>query len=111
MWLYHDKLPWYIDIEARNPSGVTIDDLFNQMHDSLMQLIRDEHYYTDEMDNEDRTKIGWAFNVRCGNNQDGISKGIRKTDYLGSRVIFEGLLRGKNGTWEMKLNRSLDFES
>jgi len=80
MRLYHDKLPWYIDIQARNPSGVTIYDLFDQMHDSLMEPIRDKHYYTDEMDDEDRAKIAWAFKERCGNNQNEISKGIRKID-------------------------------
>jgi len=102
MRLYHEKLPWYIDIHARNPSGVTIHDLFDQMRDGLMVQIHNKHYFNEEMDDEDRTKIAQAFRERCAGNPSEIACGVRRVDFLKGRVIFEGLARGRNGMWEMK---------
>jgi hypothetical protein len=102
MRLYHEKLPWYIDIRARSPSGVTIHDLFDQMHDALMVPIHNEDFYNEELDDEDQMKIALAFKERCNDNLDEIARGIRRVDFLKGRVAFEGLTRGKNGMWEIK---------
>jgi hypothetical protein len=106
MRLYHDRLPWFIDIYARNPSGVTIHDLFDQLHDTLMIQIHNKHYYNEDMDDEDRGKIARAFEGRCAGDPSEIASGVRRVDFLRGRVIFEGLARGKNGMWEMKTRKA-----
>jgi hypothetical protein len=103
--LYHDKLPWYIDICARNPSGVTIHDLFDQLHDALMVQIRNKDFYNEELDNEDRAKVSNAFRERCGGNQAEIALGVRRIDFLRGRIVFEGLTRGKHGMWEIRARK------
>jgi hypothetical protein len=102
MRLYHEKLPWYIDVWAHNRTAVTIHELFDQMHDSLMLPILSKDYYNEELDDQDRLKVAEAFKDRCGGQDIEISQGVRRVDFLRGRVIFEGISRGKNGMWELK---------
>jgi hypothetical protein len=105
MRLRHDKLPWYIDIHATSPTGVTIADLFDQMYDGLMLQIHGKHYYNEDMDDEDRAKINQAFRDRCAHDPNQFAHGVRRVDFLKKHVLLEGLVRGKNGLWEMKTRK------
>ena len=102
MRLYHEKLPWYIDIWARNGAAITIHDLFDQLHDKLMVPITNKHYYNEELDDDDREKVNEAFKERCAGREIEIVQGVRRVDFLRGRVFFEGLSRGRHGMWELK---------
>jgi len=125
MRVTHHSFPWFIDIYAvPNPnmgnvmqtpgvspigqptgSGVTIHDFFDQLNDQLHQPISRRHYYNEELSEDDRRKLDLAYKERCEVDQGLLSQGIKRLDFLKGKVYFEGLVRGRNGTWEMKLKR------
>jgi hypothetical protein len=103
MRLYHFKLPWYIDVHASHPSGVTIAEILDQMHKALMVQIREKHLYNEELDDGVRAKISQAFRDRCAlDPQNQLTGGVRRVDFLTKHLLFEGLASGKNGMWEIR---------
>jgi len=106
MRIYHSRLPWYVDAQTGiNPVGVTFADLFNAIYQTLQLQIVDADFYNDELEDEERKRIIDSYRKRCGSDQAEASRGIRRVDFLMGRVVFEGLVKGKEGLWEMKTTR------
>lgn len=105
MRLVHPRLPWYIDIVASNPTGVTLYDLFYAIWASLRIPIAQRDFWNEEMGGKDRDKISNAWRERCGMDETERASGVRRVDYLRRDVIFEGLVKGRNGTWEMRTRK------
>ena len=104
MRLYHAHLPWYIDVEAQNPAGVTLYDLFAAIHMCMMTQIENADYYNVEMTAEARAHVAEAWAERCRSDEER-SQGIRRVDYLMGRVIMEGIQKGKDGMFEIKTRK------
>ncbi|KAF8649114.1 hypothetical protein AX16_006012 [Volvariella volvacea WC 439] len=102
MRLYHPRLPWYIDVRQTQENGISVWDVLTQMYAQLTVQIQGRHFWNDELTDSDREKITRAFQERCDGDQEEISHGVLQVDFLGPKIIFEGLLRGKNGMWEIK---------
>lgn len=102
MTLWHRKLPWQINIEASQPNGITIYDLFRQLYRRLHQPIIQEEYYTDELAASDREILMMAFQTRCAMFPDQLKGGVRRIDFLGQEVCFIGLKHCRGGRWEFK---------
>ena len=100
--LYHPRFPWYIDIQQVHPNGITVLDVLRQMHDQLHQPIHGRHFWNEEFTAQDRAAITQAFQRRCRGDRDLIQRGVVQLDFLGPRVVFEGLVRGPKGHWEIK---------
>lgn len=49
-----------------------------------------------------RSRISSAWSVRCNGNAMEHGSGVRRVDFLRSRIMFEGLVPGRDGMWEMK---------
>lgn len=108
MRIYHTRMPWYIDVQASsNPVGVTFADLFNAIYTVLQVQIVDADFNNDEVDDEERKRIISAYRKRVGSDQAEAMKGIRRVDFLMGRAIFEGLVKGKEGLWEMKTTKPI----
>ncbi|KAL0958591.1 hypothetical protein HGRIS_013932 [Hohenbuehelia grisea] len=99
--IMHESLPWYLDIVATHPNGVTIGDLLHQICASLMQPISARHYWNESLSDGDRANIAAVFNARCQNDMEQIKMGIRKVDFMGSDCILKGFVRRSGGVWEM----------
>ena len=104
MRLYHTHLPWHIDVEAQNPSGVTLYDLFCAIHLCMMTQIQNADYYNVEMTGEARAHVAEAWANRCRDDEER-RQGIRRVDYLMGRVIMEGIRPGKDGMFEIKTKK------
>ncbi|TFK87541.1 hypothetical protein K466DRAFT_490652 [Polyporus arcularius HHB13444] len=104
MRLYHERLPWYIDVEAQNPSGVTLYELFAAIHYCMWTQIKNADYYNVEMTAEARAHVAEAWAGRCRSDEER-SQGIRRVDYLMGRVIMEGIQKGKEGMFEIKTRK------
>ncbi|KAF8972634.1 hypothetical protein BDZ97DRAFT_847973 [Flammula alnicola] len=100
--IWHNKLPWYIKVEASNPNGVTVQDVLLGIYEGLRRPIGHHEYYTVELTPEDREMLGLVFQKRCRGDPDEISGGVRRVDFLRGEVRFIGLTRRRNGTWEMR---------
>ena len=108
MRIYHSRLPWYVDVQATsNPVGVTFADLFNEVYKVMQIQIVDADFNNDEVDEEERKRIIAAYRKRVGSDRAEAMKGIRRVDFLMSRVVFEGLVKGKEGLWEMKTTKPI----
>ena len=105
MRLFHAHLPWYIDVEAHNPAGVTIFELFMAIYECMQTQIRHADYYNVEMDAEARVQVADAWDRRCGRSEEERAMGIRRVDYLMGRVIMEGIQKGKDGLWEIRTRK------
>lgn len=86
-------------------------DVLRQMYYELAGRggqITARHYYNEELGEEERYALRMAYMRRCSSNEHEKHRGIKKVDFLGmdGRVIFVGLVRGKNGMYEMKLKRA-----
>jgi len=103
--LYHPRLPWYIDINQSHPNGVTVFDILTQMYEQLMQQITGRHYWNEDLEDVDRARLGTAFQERCNGDRGLIAAGVRRVDFLERRLLFEGLVRGRNGMWEIKASK------
>ncbi|KAM5543533.1 hypothetical protein V8D89_002784 [Ganoderma adspersum] len=104
MRLYHAQLPWYIEVETQNPSGVTLYDMFCAINQCMMTQIQNADYYNVEMSSETRAQVADAWAARCRNEEER-QQGIRRVDYLMGRVIMEGIQKGKDGLWEIKTRK------
>ena len=104
MRFYHAQLPWYIDVEAQNPSGVTLYDMFCAINQCMMTPIQHPDYYNVEMSEEARNHVMDAWMARCRTKEERL-QGIRRVDYLMGRVIMEGIQKGKDGLWEIKTRK------
>lgn len=102
MTIWHRNLPWSIYIEASQPNGITIYDLFLHIHRQLHQPIAQEDYYTDELAPSDREMLIMAFQIRCAMFPDQLPGGVRRIDFLGPDVCFIGLKGCRRGKWEFK---------
>ncbi|KAG2156947.1 uncharacterized protein EDB93DRAFT_1079192 [Suillus bovinus] len=101
MRLYHTRLPWYIDIRPMgNGSYVTLSDLLMGICQFLAGPIRNEDYYNDELDAEDREELKRAWVERCKNKKERM-EGVKRVDFLREKYMFLGLTRGKRGMWEL----------
>ncbi len=103
--LFHPRLPWYIDIQQVHPNGITVLDILTQMHAQLYTPIYPRHFYNEELTDADRAEITKAFQVRCRGDPTFIRRGVLQLDFLGEKVVFEGLSKGSRGLWEIKLSR------
>ena len=63
MRLFHVHLPWYIDVEAQNPAGVTLFELFMALHSCMVRQIENADYYNVEMDAEARARVAEAWSA------------------------------------------------
>lgn len=102
MRLYHPRLPWYIDVFMREPNGITIGDILLTIHGQLSTQIHQRHYYNEEVDDAHRGVLSAAFGDRCGNRREEMEKGVLQVDFLADKYVLLGLMKGKNGMWEMK---------
>jgi hypothetical protein len=107
MRLIHPRLPWYIDVHASNPTGVNLSDLFQAIWNCLRWPIQKADFWNDELSDHDRDKIGHAWRVRCDGDVFERGRGVRRVDFLRRHVVFEGLVKGRNGTWEMKTRKAM----
>ena len=103
-------MPWYIDVRAlNNPVGVTFADLFSEVYNVLRIQIVDADFNNDELEDEERKRITAAYRSRVGSDHAEAMNGIRRVDFLMGRFIFEGLVRGKEGLWEMKTTKPISL--
>jgi len=100
--LWHPKLPWYIKVHASNPNGVTIQDVLFRIYTQLCRPISHAEYYTEELTSRDRELLSLAFAERCCGHLEEVVGGIRRVDFLAPEFGFIGLIRSRNGAWEMK---------
>jgi len=108
MRIYHARMPWYVDVQAlSNPVGVTFADLFSAIYNASQIQIVDADFNNDELEDEERKRITSAYRKRVGSDHEEAMKGIRRVDFLMGRVIFEGLVKGKEGLWEMKTTKPI----
>ena len=84
-----------------------------------MTPIVGRHFWNEDISDEVRREVGLAFQERVGIGPVGhpgypaagardpgeAERGVVQVDFLGAKVVFEGLVRGKNGMFEMKLRR------
>jgi len=110
MRIYHARVPWYVDVRASgNPVGVTFADLFEEIYKVMHIQIVDADFNNDELDDEERKRITAAYRNRVGSDRAEAMKGIRRVDFLMGRFIFEGLVKGKEGLWEMKTTKPIQL--
>ncbi|KZT04544.1 uncharacterized protein LAESUDRAFT_728034 [Laetiporus sulphureus 93-53] len=102
--LYNPHYPWYIDVNSSNPAGVTLHELFGAIYQSMMTPITHADYWNSEMDEALRERIAYAWVERCADDEER-KKGVLRVDFLMDRVIMEGLVKGKDGMWEMKIKK------
>ncbi|KAF7978238.1 hypothetical protein HWV62_1250 [Athelia sp. TMB] len=105
MRLVHARLPWYVDVVATNPSGITLYDLLGSIYNMLRIPIAQKDFWNEEMGQKERAKIGDAWRIRCGSDEGERAAGVRRVDYLRKEVMFEGLVKGRNGMWEMRTRK------
>jgi hypothetical protein len=103
--LFHLRLPWYIDVYQVHPNGITVGDVLQQIHHQLHTQIHPRHFYNEALTDADRAEITKVFQARCGSDPALIGRGVLQIDYLGDKVVFEGLVRAPKGLWELKLSR------
>ncbi|PFH49831.1 hypothetical protein AMATHDRAFT_146663 [Amanita thiersii Skay4041] len=102
MRLYHPRLPWYIDIFATEPNGITVHNVVQAIWTQLATPIHQRHFYTEELDDAHRGVITAACNERCQGRAELMVRGILQVDFLAEKCVLVGLVKGKNGIWEMK---------
>ncbi|TFK46538.1 hypothetical protein OE88DRAFT_1667552 [Heliocybe sulcata] len=102
MHLIHTNTPWIITVQPDQAPSVTIHDLLQAIWEDMQQPIRNADYNNDVLTETDRGRIYTAWNERCGEDAEERSQGIRRVDFLCDKYIFEGLVPGKRGVWEMK---------
>jgi len=105
MKLFHDRLPWYIEVWASNEVGVTFYDLFSQLQRVLSSRIKNSDFYNNEITQEEREKISRAWKERCQYNQGEMGQGVKKVDYLMRDCTFIGIVRCREGMWEIKTRK------
>jgi hypothetical protein len=86
-------------------NGVTVYDVLVQIFQQLDLPITGKHWWNEEIDDVLRGKMTAAFHDRTREHQEEAVRGVKRVDYLRGRYIFEGLMKGRNGLWEMKTRR------
>ncbi|KAG6830521.1 hypothetical protein H0H87_007819 [Tephrocybe sp. NHM501043] len=102
MRLFHPLLPWYIDVVQHHQNGITIQDVLWQMHLQLNVPIISRHFYNEDLPSPNKERIYKAFIARANGDPEEINMGIKRIDFLEDKYTFVGLVRSKNGHWEMK---------
>lgn len=105
MTFYCAKFPWYIEAKSSNPSGVTLYDMFSAIWTCMRTPITNEDFYNTEMDEAKRERIADAWSERCGDNREERALGVKRVDFLMEKVGLEGVAKGKEGMWELKVTR------
>ncbi|KZV74307.1 hypothetical protein PENSPDRAFT_573240 [Peniophora sp. CONT] len=107
MRLYHPRLPWYIDVVAQDPVGVTLREVFEGVWEVMSKQVREADYWNSEVEDEERDKINRAFELRCVLPTDPAARtgGVRKVDFLMRECIFLGLSKGREGMYEMRTRK------
>lgn len=103
--LYHSRLPWYIDIHQTHPNGVTVFDVLVQLSRQMQTAIHSRHYFNETLDAADRAALAKYFKERIRGGKGERGRGVLQVDFLGEKCVLEGLVRGKQGMWEMKTRR------
>lgn len=80
-------------------------DVLAQLNLQILAPIHNRHYYNDFLDSTDRVAMGTAYKERIKGRAGEGRKGILQVDFLGDKYVFEGLMRGKQGMWEIKTRR------
>ncbi|KNZ73610.1 hypothetical protein J132_10698 [Termitomyces sp. J132] len=101
MRLFHPLLPWYIDVYKKIDSGVTVGDVIMQIYIALQSPIDARQYYNEELGSEIRDRIARAYQWRTQGTAEKL-KGIKRVDYLEDRCIFVGLVKSRDGMWEIQ---------
>lgn len=70
MRLSHPRIPWYIDVRPADPLGVTLQDIFDTMHQFFYSQIKHSDFWNTEMGEDDRQKITDSFNGRVGRSRE-----------------------------------------
>lgn len=98
MRLYHPFLPWDVHIRASSPSGITIQDILCQLYCQLQAPIVQTDCENDilSLDDKERLSNGYRNSISRG-----LAGGVRKVDFLGLYVWFQGLARTREG-WLIK---------
>lgn len=105
MKLYHPRLPWYIEVRTTNGVGVTFYELFATIQSVLSSRIKNSDFYNNELTQDEREKISRAWKERCQYNLGEKGQGVKKVDYLMRECVFVGLVRSREGTWEIKTRK------
>ena len=105
MVFYSPYYPWYIEARTQNPVGVTLHEMLLAIWSSMMASISREDYYNNEMDQATRDLIAIAWAKRCGSNMEERNNGIRRVDFLMDKVGLEGVAKGKDGYFELKIKK------
>lgn len=105
MRLYHSQWPWVIDIVSQNPAGVTIGELLEGIWRCMQTPIAHADYWNNEMDERNREAVASAWAERTASSEEEQMRGVRRVDYLIGKTILEGIVKGKDGMWELKLTR------
>ncbi|KAK7038972.1 hypothetical protein VNI00_010364 [Paramarasmius palmivorus] len=98
MRLYHPLLPWYIDVSADDPSGITVKRVMETLVCDLSRVVLQSEVFNEKVTADERERIFVAQKGRC----DGV---MRRMDFLMNRSVFNGLERGKDGMWLIKTSR------
>ncbi|TEB26144.1 hypothetical protein FA13DRAFT_1737797 [Coprinellus micaceus] len=106
MRLYHPALPWYIDVESSRSRGITVLDVVQEVHNQLMIPLTERDMWNEGMNEEMRKSVAQSVRSRTGKSAGGkhIACGLKplRLDFLGNNYIFEGLVKGTDGMWEIK---------
>ena len=63
-------------------------------------------FWNEELSEADRDKITKAWKLRCDGDAFERACGVRRVDFLRRHVVLEGLVKGRNGSWEMKTRKT-----
>ncbi|KAF8875042.1 hypothetical protein BD779DRAFT_226484 [Infundibulicybe gibba] len=102
MHIVHPLLPWTIRIRASSPASITVYDVFSQLHAKLARSISHAEFWNDLLDSGDRERLATACDLRCRGEVAEIIKGVKRVDFLGPEVVMVGLVRLKEGIWQLK---------
>ncbi|KAJ7754561.1 hypothetical protein B0H16DRAFT_1418303 [Mycena metata] len=102
---YHPRLPWYLDVLPSQPNGVLVGDVLQQLHEKLHTPIRPQDFHNTVLNSTDRELITSAYRNRCDDRIDIMQQGVRRVDFMGSDVVLQGFMEGKDGMWLMKTTR------
>ncbi|KAI0261859.1 hypothetical protein BC834DRAFT_845361 [Gloeopeniophorella convolvens] len=99
-------LPWVFNVSpdptiSPGNSVVTVLDVLNAIYLHLRTAVKADEYNT--MDRQRKADIYAAFERRVGSDPVQRGKGLRRIDFLGSRVRAQGLIRAqsKDSVWDV----------
>ncbi|KAJ8691057.1 hypothetical protein PTI98_010664 [Pleurotus ostreatus] len=93
----HQLLPWYIDVYQKQPNGITVGDILQQISEQLAEPISARHFWNEALSASDRASLTQAFKERCGDDMSEISLGVKKIDFLVGWVYLIGFTRKSSG--------------